>query len=465
MFCKQGNPWVPLIDSDLPPSRLGSGRRRSSQVTILTTILIAVLTAVAIEGPMVHIVDNGEPQASGATVRTSGGILYATHSPISIIGNGGFTNASGVVWGSGTISDPYVIADWEISPSVLDGILIQDTDVHFVVRTCYVHDGASGGISLTNCVNGTLTDNRCLNGNTGIVLDSSSSNTLVNNDCSANYGDGIYLWSSSNNNALVNNNCGSNSYDGIGLQSSSSNRLDGNNCSSNTVAGIELFSSSGNNTLTKNDCSNNGGTGIILVESNNNTLIDNYISNEGAGIYLGASSNNTLSGNNCSDDYVGIDLEGPCNDNEISRNLVCDNTGYGVEVLSGSNNRIWNNTIIGNNGATGAYDASHVQAFDGGTHNWWNSTNGYGNWWSDWQSPDIAPPYGIVDLPYVISGRLDVRERDWSRDYYPLTTTPQESHTSMMLLVVIAFVVAIVVVIAFVVAIVLISEARRRKAQ
>jgi len=73
------------------------------------------------------------------------------------------------------------------------------------------------------------------------------------------------------------------------------------------------------------------------------------------------------------------------------------------------NNRIWNNTFIGNNGAASIYDSSHVQAYDSGMSNWWNSTDGYGNYWSDWQSPS---------LPYDISGTAG------AKDCYPLATPP-----------------------------------------
>jgi len=74
-----------------------------------------------------------------------------------------------------------------------------------------------------------------------------------------------------------------------------------------------------------------------------------------------------------------------------------------------------------------------------GTHNWWNSTDGYGNWWSDWQSPDNATPYGIVDLPYNISGSAG------AKDSYPLTT-PQAPipEFGMMPFVVIVFLAVIV---------------------
>lgn len=103
---------------------------------------------------------------------------------------------------------------------------------------------------------------------------------------------------------------------------------------------------------------------------------------------------------------------------ELSRNLICNNVGYGVFISSGSNNRIWNNTFVGNRGAGSAYSPAHVQAYDDGI-NWWNSSDtphGYGNYWGDWQSPDNVPPYGIVDSPYNVGGSAG------AKDFYPLTT-------------------------------------------
>ncbi len=59
------------------------------------------------------------------------------------------------------------------------------------------------------------------------------------------------------------------------------------------------------------------------------------------------------------------------------------------------------------------------QAWDDGTDNWWNSSDGYGNYWSDWTTPDYNMD-GIVDFPYNISGNAG------AKDYYPRTTTPTE---------------------------------------
>lgn len=338
---------MPIIDRDFPSDRLGRDRKHSSKVLVLATILIAVLVLGATAGLIGQIGNSKEPLPSETPAR----ITYTTHSPISIFGNGGFTNASGVIWGSGAASDPYIIGGWDIDASSSTGIYIVDTNTHFIIWNCYIHDAVHflGGIYLGNCANGTLNNNVCSNNNNGIFLTDSNGNTLINNSCS-------------------NGDCG------IRISGSSDCTLSNNSCS-NTNVGMRIEFSSNNNTLTDNNCSNNG---------------------------------------------IGVCLEYTSENNTLDRNTCWSNTGFGLSVTytDSINNKIWNNTFYRNNGAGDTYDLGHVQASDSGAGNWWNSTDGYGNWWSDWQSPDTVPPYGIVDLPYNISGSAG------AKDYYPLTTTP-----------------------------------------
>jgi len=336
------------------------------------------------------------------------------HDPILIDGNAEFTDANGVVAGSGTESDPYVIVGWDISASTANGIEIRNTDAHFVIRDCHVHDGGSNydGIHLYDCANGTLDGNNCSSNNYyGIYLDSSSNNNLNNNTCIWNNNRAIGLYSS-NDDTLTNNTC-SNSHDGIWLYSTSGNTLSNNTCS-NAWYGICL-EYSGGFTISGNNCSNNG-YGIELYFSSGNTISNNScFSNWGEGMHLDQSHGNTLSNNNCSDNVVGI-LIYFSNDNNLSYNTCSSNSQYGIYLaILTSGNTISNNIFIGNNGASSTYDPSHVQGGDDGTNNRWNSTDGYGNYWSDWTGPD-ADMDGIVDVPYDIAGSAG------AKDYYPLTT-------------------------------------------
>jgi parallel beta-helix repeat protein len=346
-------------------------------------------------------------------------LALTDHDPILIDGNAGFTNESGVVWGSGTASDPYIIADWNISAFPYNGIAILHSDVHFIIMNCHICDGSTVyvGIYLWDCSNGTLYGNNCSDNMNGISLQSSSNNTLSNNNCSNGFFHGIYL-DSSNNNTLRNNNCSLNTEWGIYLVSSSNNTLSNNNCSSNGYDGNMLDSSSNFNTLVSNRGFWNVYNGIDVVSSRDNILVSNNWSSNGFdGAYIGYSTNNTLDSNNCSsNNRWGIQM-GHSSGNVMLRNQLCDNMGPGMYIHSTSSfNILFNNTFIGNNGAGSTYDSSHVQAYDDGTSNWWNNTEGYGNYWSDWTTPDVVLPYGIVDVPYDIAGSAG------AKDYFPLTT-------------------------------------------
>jgi parallel beta-helix repeat protein len=556
---------VPMIDRDLLPYRLGRERKRSSRVLILA-ILIAVLMLGATAGVMIQIVNN----RSETPVRIPARIAYTSHNPISITGNGGFTNASGVVWGSGTASDPYIIRGWEITAGVSDfaAVFISSSDAFFRLEDCHLNHLDGNAIELDYVSNGMIINNTCTESLNGICLAESNSITIVNNTLTNNDYHGIFM-SASNWNVILSNNCSYNSYYGIWLGVSDHNTISDNSCSFHTTKGFEMNSgiyldSSSSNTLTNNSCLNNSWNGIGISNSDGNIIADNaclgnslhgirvtssnsnflgynncsnnlhgnMTNGEEAGILLDGSSWNTLSDNIClDDDTSGIAIRGSthniltnntCSDNTLAGiymdllneaaqwntlanntcrdnpygimlwqyssnntlvsnncsensiygiylaysrdNILTNNTcsynlGYGLYVTNGDssipnyisrNNTIWNNTLIHNNGATDTYDANHIQAYDDGTNNSWNSADGYGNWWSDWQSPDNVPPYGIVDLPYNISGNAG------AKDHYPLTTpqAPIPEFGAMPL-----------IVIAFVVAVVLTMGARPRKPQ
>jgi parallel beta-helix repeat protein len=316
------------------------------------------------------------------------------HNPISINGNSQFTSANGVVSGSGTVDNPYIIQGWAIDASTANGIDIQNTTAYFIVRNCLVENGENSycGIYLDNVINGKLENNNCLNNDNSIYLDSSSYNTLTNNTCENNvYEDnfytGIYLDSSSYN-TLINNTCENNGA-GIFIYSSNNNTLTNNTCGNNGF-GIVLSRSS-NNTLTGNTCDNNSLYGIFLSGSSYNNLTSNTCENNyyGDGIYLWGSSNNTLTGNTCENNHGGIYL----------------NTFSGISSTNYSeNNTIFYNYLL-NNMTGNAYD-------NGGTNSW--DYNGRGNYWSDWQPPEHPSSNGIVvDTPRPIAGGAN-------QDNYPL---------------------------------------------
>ena len=371
---------------------------------------------------------------------------------------------------NGTVKDCIFANDYE-------GIVLQLSGNNYLVNNscsgpCYC------GIDVAGSDNNSLINNNCSKCYDGIGLWGSSNNTLINNNCSGNYFDGMILDVSSNN-TISNNTCSNNS-DGIELlYSTNNNTVSNNTCCSNKGRGIHLDVAN-NNTLIHNNCSSNIDHGITLDSgSSNNVLIDNTCnSNEYGGIWLDIGINNTLSGNNCSSNYwsgiylftssndntlinniccsnshdgIGLDLSS--DNNEISLNLICNNAGYGVNISSGSNNRIWNNTFTDSNGAGTTYDPTHVQAYDDGTNNWWNTSgtpHGYGNYWSDLTTPD-ANGDGIVDDPfdYIIAGGAG------AKDYYPRTTLSSEPIPEFGMMPFVVMVLLAMIVIA--------GETRRKK--
>lgn len=402
---------------------------------------------------------------------------YITHNPIRIEGNAGFVgpNAStGISYGSGTVTDPFIIEGWEISSTYKNGIDIKNSDVHFVIRNCFINWGAYPfkGIYLQNCSNGTIEDNSCFKNCYAINLEMSNNISVNDNNCSSCSGLSILLLSSDNN-SIYNNNCYGDESNGIHLDQSDHNIIDNNNCSENG-GGIWLESSAGN-AVRNNTCNSNIGSGILLFSSSNNSIHHNNCSDQGNGIFLSSSTDNTVDGNtcnsnnfngiacvyastdnilcnnNCSKNDIGIEFYSTTNDN--SRNMVYDNsilnsTRYGIKIGFGSDNMIWNNTFIDNNGAANLYDPSHIQADDHGTSNQWNSANGYGNYWCDWTSPDNNTPYGRVDSPYKIDGNAS------AKDYYPLTAprildSPYVPSSNDLLIPILAIAVIITIAVIF----------------
>jgi parallel beta-helix repeat protein len=177
--------------------------------------------------------------------------------PILIDGDNNFTSANGVVGGSGTDNDPYIIENWVISASSNHGIHIKNTRSYFVIRNVVVENGypTYNGIYFENVWNGKIENVVSMNNGNGIFLIFSNANTVLNSTVGYAYY-GITL-GYSHNNTFLNNTLGNNKY-GFWLASSTSNTLSGNiveNCTT-TGTGIVLNSSS-SNTISNNTVGNN----------------------------------------------------------------------------------------------------------------------------------------------------------------------------------------------------------------
>ena len=320
---------------------------------------------------------------------------YVSHPPISINGDSNFTGENGVASGNGSLSDPYIIEGWDIYVVAVDefdyqppGISITNTDAHFVIRNCSIHATYWDDFPINDCIylsgvsNGTVSDNE-LNG----------------------FGDQVYLCQSDY--CEIRNNTGSGTL--CEMYQSNHNLVERNYVVCAQMGGPAVFirSNSENNTVRSNLLGPIGCHNAIAVSSaNRNDIINNTCS-----IWLSQSSGCTIVGNTidsnvdlCGPDNSGYGLQiiSSSNRNLVESNLIKNNTLYGVYIQSSSNNTIWNNTFSRNNGATEFYDPSHVQAFDDGTNNHWNDTEGFGNFWEDWQGRD-SDFDGVQDIAYNIT--------------------------------------------------------------
>jgi parallel beta-helix repeat protein len=302
---------------------------------------------------------------------------YTPHAPIYIDGNTDFANQSAIEgWaGDGSQSDPYIIEGYEIDASTAHGIESKNTDVFFVIRDCYIHDGGTSfdGIFFANVSYGEVWDSNLSYNKYGIANYAPSSNNIIsNNIIESNNNWGIVLAGSSN--TVINNSIHSNLGDGIWLVGSSNTIF--NNSISNNYNGIHISFSLGDNII-----------------SNNRIYSNNY-----NGIYLDTSESNTISGNN-----------------------ISSNMNYGIYFELSNDNKIYYNNIIDNTNQ--AYD-------DGGVNSWSLSYPGGGNYWNDYigidsfkgPNQDIPGSDGFGDTPYT-----DIDGGAGAKDMYPLMSQAETS--------------------------------------
>jgi parallel beta-helix repeat protein len=373
--------------------------RKISLITLIAITLILLLSS-----SLIRI----SPAESNDCAHKAIALTYLPHSPIQIISNIEFqySNATtGIVWGSGTITDPYIIRGWDIyvtGPEVA-AIEIQATDAYFRIENCRPICSGGYGIFLLSAINGIVCNNNCSNSAHGIDVSSGGYHIITNNTCV------------------------SNSVNGIRITSSVFNTVSNNNISNNGInagseqCGIFLLSSD-NNIVSNNNCSYNRYMGLSVRDSDYDVVSNNTCKFNDDGMYLDDGEQVTVTNNVFSNNDYGVKLHScmrPARYNILTGNNISENTLYAIQISNANTqkNMIWNNTFYDNNGAGDIYNPACIQASDGGTTNWWNSTNGYGNCWNDWRTPDENFD-AIVDLPYNLTGGTG------AKDFYPLASPP-----------------------------------------
>jgi len=328
----------------------------------LIPLAFAVILSLSI---IMVAVDNHNANRGG----TPSAVSYESHAPITITGDIGFTgnnSSTGISWGNGTESNPYIIKGWKINAAGnATAILISASlfsTVHFKIMNCHLSNATDSDIQLRFANHGQLLNNNCTGaGKEGVLLFHCTNCILFNNICTDNVNYGIHLTDSD---------------------------------------GTEI---------SNNYCANNGLGGSNENSPESGILIDVY------------SSRNNITSNTLYHNWIGIRVASNSTLNNISYNNCSTNEEFGLRIASISKeNTIWNNTFYKNNGAGSTYNPANIQASDTVGNNSWNtsgSPHGYGNWWSDWTTPD-GNGDGIVDWPYNITVSTG------AKDYYPLTTKP-----------------------------------------
>jgi parallel beta-helix repeat protein len=208
-----------------------------------------------------------------------------------------------------------------------DGITVQKNDVTVDGAGYTVQGTGSGtGIDLTGRSNVTIKNTEIKTFYDGVVLDSSSGNSVSGNNITAN------------------------NYVGVYLSSSSSNSVSGNNITANDENGVFLSYSSDNNSVSGNNIANNGYGVWLLSSSDNNSVSGNNIANNGDGVWLGYSSdNNSVSGNNITaNNGDAVLLYSSSDNNSVSGNNITANNNWGVVLwISSSNNSVVENVFAG----------------------------------------------------------------------------------------------------------------------
>ncbi|MGA1820106.1 MAG: right-handed parallel beta-helix repeat-containing protein [Thermoplasmatota archaeon] len=288
---------------------------------------------------------------SSDQISADGGIWTTYHAPIKIEGDSDLTPANGVDSGSGTPSDPYLIRNMTIRVDEAPGIRIFHTTAHLSIMNVTLVDGNGAvypSLELFNTTNIEITDSSIYRANTGINI-LNCSDLLIDDVTINNSRQGVYIQGSSRvsmNNCMIFRN-------DFGLVAYDSNLVDlQRNDVLNNSFGFH-FNTMDNSTVSSNSLMGNGQVGMIVTGFGTNvSVIDNdIVSNSGYGLFLSWYLNNiSVIGNNISSNgRDGIHCENLYGINiNISGNILNQNDGFGIMILTGGPINITDNEVHAN---------------------------------------------------------------------------------------------------------------------
>ncbi len=356
--------------------------------------------------------------------------------------------------GVGSESDPYIISEFDIDAqggSV--GIFMGNVTLHVEITDIAVGNttsssgeyGSGEGIYIFNSSNITIMDVEFhdiatsavrIRGSSGIAVEG---NRIEDSSVQGSFIEAIY-----SRNVIIRNNVLDptvyRSYRGIDLEFTPNSTITENTVR-NFTRDIYVVASP-NTTVSNNVMEGRTSFGLDMENSDNSTIVSNVVIGDSSmswGIQALDCSNSTIAGNTVTGGEGGIVYTGSHSEiysnivknsayngmaseyshyNVFRDNLVINSTWYGMHFDSTtSGNVIYGNVFKLNNGTTGRYNASRMQAYDAGTNNW--SYNHAGNYWMDWarnNETNDGDGDGIVDYPYLIGGG--------AMDPYPLKYQP-----------------------------------------
>ncbi|OLS26673.1 MAG: hypothetical protein HeimC3_07750 [Candidatus Heimdallarchaeota archaeon LC_3] len=373
------------------------------------------------------VIDNIFISNINGDIRNDGSNNIVSHDSISIDGNSDFASqALSEGWpGDGSENNPYLIKDYLINGSILEGVEISNTNVYFVLESILVNNSGTHGIQLVNVTNAKLINNTAINSvDSGFDLVLEFNNNVVINNTAINNGRaGFGVWWGDNN-LLMNNTAINNGQHGFQLENSNYNGLFYNVATNNSQHGFSFYLNANYNNFTFNYGVNNGESGVKSTQSSNNYIHKNILENNlEYGIWLDASSSfYSVIENTVLFNYLG-DIKDDGSSNTILNNNVSDSplistpsdfsiyfgdTGYSILWTVTDNNPA--NYTVYDNGTifdTGFWTDSVITWLDGleeGLHNFTCIVqNSYGKSASDQVVITVLPAAPDTTLPTISS--------------------------------------------------------------
>jgi len=214
----------------------------------------------------------------------------------------------------------------------ITGSIIVEKDNIVVDGACHTLQGTGSetGIDLSGRTNVTIQNAEIKTFDSAIYLSSSSHITILGTTISDS-SDGIWI-SDSSSNSISQNNITANVLEGIYILVSSDNSISGNNIIANIFDGIYLYSSS-NNIISMNNIENNG-YGISPYYSSDNRIFHNNFINNTSQVNPNTPTDvwddGYPSGGNYWSDYTGVDEKSGPNQNLPGSDGIGD-TPYGID--------------------------------------------------------------------------------------------------------------------------------------